>query len=273
MKSTPFDMNRVVLRGKVTGIYSTPKVTRLYLAIKDFQQKANENGWVRRNNVAVTFYGYDGAAAVKQVSKGEYVEVSGVIQNTRDVKTGKWSQECWGLTVDRCASLLERYSDGNVVGTVYPEDENLVILRGKVVSVHLYNSNWVNFTIKTRVADPSKPKTFYNSTNSVSYFSRTAVADANELERPGAQVLVIGKVEGVEKEEQGKKVLHENVVVRDYSIINLKAPDGPIEKTLKELKKDEDLTTALKTEAQAESAMETEEDLPLPAPTDTEVSE
>lgn len=233
MKTTPFDVNAVTLRGKVTGIYATAKITRVYLSIKDFQQKANEDGWIKRNNVSVTFYGYEGVQAVKGIGKGDNVTVTGVIQNIRDIKTGKWHQECWGLTLTKTLSLLEIASEGSIIGSVYPEDENTVILRGKVVSVHLYNNNWLNFTIKTRVQDANKPKVYYNSVNSVSAFSRTAIEDAAELERGGVQVMVVGKLEGIEKEdENGKKQVHENVTVRDFRIINKRPPQNKADDVL-----------------------------------------
>ena len=221
MRTTPYDKNTVFLRGRVQGKYTNPKVSRLYVTVRDYQQKADQDGRIRRNTVTITFYGREGLRAIENVNKYDHVDVKGIMQSTRDPKTGRWSQECWGIDVKKTPSLLELATRGEIVGDTYPEDDNIVAIRGKVSSCHGHEKHWITLTVKTMIAEEGS-KTKYLSNTSMTWYVDDAAKVLLELEREGSEVVVVGKIESVQRNsrDSGRSYMFENVTVRDLKIIS-----------------------------------------------------
>lgn len=221
MKTTPFDKNTVFLRGKVQGKYTSPKVSRLYVAVKDYQQKPDEDGRIKRNVITITFYGREGLKEVESVNKNDRVDVKGIMQSVRDPKTEKWSQECWGLSVSKSPSLLDLATKGEFSGRIYPEDENVVVIRGKVSSCHGHDKHWITLTVRTMIIDKVNPKTKYLSNTSMTWHVEDSAVALHELEREGTEVVVVGKIESIQRNSKdGRVYKYENVTVRDLKIIS-----------------------------------------------------
>lgn len=221
MKTTPDDKNVVFLREQVQGMYTSPKVSRLYLMVKDYQQKADEDGRHKRNTVTITFYGREGLKALDGINKYNHVDVRGIMQSVRDPKTGRWGQECWGISVSKTPTLIELATKGEITGGTYPEDDNLVVIRGKVSACHAYSKHWITLSVKTQVTDSTTDSRYLSNTTMTWYVSDAAVV-LHELEREGAEVVLIGKIESVERtnSKDGKTYMYENVTVRDLKIIS-----------------------------------------------------
>ncbi|MFT4145599.1 MAG: hypothetical protein QM644_14185 [Mobilitalea sp.] len=220
MKTTPYDKNTVFLRGRVQGKYISPKVSRLYVTVRDYQQKADGDGRIRRNTVTITFYGREGLKAIENVNKYDHVDVKGIMQSIRDPKTNKWSQECWGLEVNKTPTLLELATRGEVIGDTYPEDDNVVVVRGKVSSCHGHDKHWITVTVKTMIAEEGS-KSKYLSNTSMTWYVEDAATVIHELEREGTEVAIVGKIESVQRSSRvGRAYMFENVTVRDLKIIS-----------------------------------------------------
>lgn len=221
MKTTPYDKNTVFLRGRVQGKYTSPKVSRLYVIVRDYQQKADGDGRIKRSTVTITYYGREGLKAVKKVNKYDHVDVKGIMQSVRDPRSNKWSQECWGLEVNRTPTLLELATCGEIAGSAYPEDDNVVVIRGKVSSCHGHDIHWVTLTVRTMIAEEGS-KTKYLSNTSMTWYVEDAAAVIHELEREGTEVVVVGKIESVKRNSRsGRSYMFENVTVRDLKIISV----------------------------------------------------
>lgn len=241
MKTTPFDKNTVFLRGKVQGTYKSPKVSRLYVTVRDYQQKPDEDGRIRRNTITITFYGREGLKAVENLNRGDRVDVKGIMQSVRDPKTGKWSQECWGLNVTKTPSLLALATKGEFSGNVYSEDENIVVIRGKVSSCHGHDKHWITIAVKTMITDSVNPKTKYLSNTSMTWHVDDAATVLHELEREGTEVVAVGKIESVQRNSRdGRSYRFENVTIRDLKIISgvPKAVTASLVNEMKEVLKD-----------------------------------
>lgn len=220
MKTTPYDKNIVFLRGRVQGKYVSSKVSRLYVKVKDYQQKADSDGRIKRNTVTVTFHGREGLKAIENLNRYDHVDVKGIMQSIRDPRTGKWSQECWGLEVCRTPTLLELATGGEIIGDTYPEDDNVVVIRGKVTSCHGHDNHWITITVKTMIAEEGT-KAKYLSSTSMTWHVDDAATVLHELEREGTEVAVVGKIESVQRQSRsGRTYMFENVTVRDLKIIS-----------------------------------------------------
>lgn len=214
------DKNTVFLRGRVQGKYVSPKVSRLYVTVKDYQQKADDEGRIRRNTVTITFYGREGVKTLENINKYDHVDVRGIMQSIRDPKTGKWSQECWGLEIKKTPSLIELATRGEYSGDIYPEDDNIVVIRGKVTSCHGFDNHWISITVKTKIAEEGS-KVKYISNTSMTWYVDDAATVLNELERNGTEIVAVGKIESVERNSRsGRNYKYENVTIRDLKIVS-----------------------------------------------------
>ncbi len=223
MKTTPHDKNVVFLRGKVQGKYTSPKVSRLYVLVKDYQQKADD-GRIKRNSVTITFYGREGLKVIENVKRNDHVDIRGIMQSIKDPKSGNWSQECWGLSVEKTPTLIDLATRGEFSGGVYPEDDNLVVIRGKVSSCHGYNKHWLSLAVKTMINNEGTNARYLSNTY-MTWYVNEAAAVIHELEREGTEVVVVGKIESVVRHSKsGRSYRFENVTVRDLRIIS-PAPD------------------------------------------------
>lgn len=219
MKGTPNDHNTVFIRGKVTGKYVTPKIARLYVSVKDYQQKPDDSGYAKRNSITITFYG-DDVKKIENVNARDRVDIKGVIQSVRDPRSGKWSQECWGLEVTPTRTLIEMATQGEFKGDIFPEDENIVTIRGKVAAVYPHTENWVEVMIKTNLTDPATGKA-HISNSRLTWYVRDSVRVTSLLQREGTEVIAVGKIESIERQRNnGKKYRFESVTVRDLKILN-----------------------------------------------------
>lgn len=259
MKTTPFDKNTVFLRGRVQGKYISPKVSRLYVTVRDYQQKADSDGRIKRNTITITFYGREGLKAIENVNKYDHVDVKGIMQSVRDPKTNKWSQECWGIDVKKTPTLLELATRGEIIGSAYPEDDNVVVIRGKVSSCHGHNKHWVTITVKTMISEEGT-KTKYLSNTAMTWYVDDAATVLLELEREGTEIAIVGKIESVERNSRkGRNYKFENVTVRDLKIIS-PVPKIVTSKLVNDIKG----ALAHKAKNDGQKLMEEGDELPLP---------
>lgn len=209
------DINKVTLRGMITGILSNPSTTLVTVSVTDYKGKRDPiTGRPHRDSVVVSFFGQSGMQVASTFTRGDHVTVTGVIQNTYNHAQLDGRQECWGITIDETPTLTEEAS-GSRKGRLFPDDHNEVIIRGKVQSVRAAGP-WARLSVKTAVDG-------YRSVNFISYWVGGGEAYAKSLSA-GSTVTIVGRVtvqERADKRRKGKKIRFEDVVAREVVVDNV----------------------------------------------------
>lgn len=217
------NINKVTLRGRITRMYSNPRITLITLAVRDYGGKRDSDGRLPSNRPVIAFFGKEGEEIASNFQQNDHITVTAKIQNTYNHLQLEGRQECWGITAEKTPAIAEAAGSGK--GRLYPDDINEVIICGKVTNVAV-RGNWIRISVHTATDG-------YRSTNFVSYHLKTgAEAYAKSLTK-GSTVTVIGRLVTVErpdkKDKTGKKKKsYEDVIVREIVIEN-RASGGPEE--------------------------------------------
>lgn len=190
-------INLVELRGRISHIYSTPKVTLITVVTRDYKSQRPEGE--RRypaDSLTVSFFGKE----AEGFSEGDMVTIKAHNQSTYDPDRLTSRQECWGDSIERQAPV---FSEAGADSGIFEDDFNRFILRGKVerVSFPPGSTGMAFLTVETTDGK-------YQSHNSVVYSARNVKESlARQKIAQGATVEITGRFTTKKKRDERGKLI------------------------------------------------------------------
>lgn len=230
--------NSVELCGKITNVFSNPKMTAFTVSCGYRGMKKNENGRYEWNSVTVVFYEKEGLYYASKFKKGDRVIVNCVAQTIRDHYNLSSYTAFWGLSMEEeSGACIARY------------DYNHVKLTGKITSASARENGWVTAYILTRL-EKERPDvqnqgrmitdTYKSITPVRIYAGKNAAEKAvKEMLTKGTWVTLNGHVYGRffdrDQENRRRRSKAEYIIAEDIRVIGQVQGTESADETLEEV--------------------------------------
>jgi hypothetical protein len=190
-------INLVELRGRISHIYSTPKVTLITIVTRDYkQQRQKEDRRYPADSPTVSFFGKE----AEGFSEGDMVTIKAHNQSTYDPDRLTSRQECWGDSIERQAPV---FSEAGADSGIFEDDLNRFIIRGKVERVTFPAGSTGMAFLTVETTDGT-----YQSHNAIVYSSRDVRSSlARQKVAQGATVEITGRFTTRKKRDERGKLI------------------------------------------------------------------